>query len=124
MDLLDGGVMSTEPIGGYATGNGFEHIESNMTHTVVGVDLNPHYLNVLQSRFAKKIQDLRLICEDLAACELESGSYDIVHCALTLEYDEPRHIIPELACWLSLNGTLVIVFQLPSEKSGKVSETK
>jgi ubiquinone/menaquinone biosynthesis C-methylase UbiE len=109
---------------GCATGNGFEHIDPVITQRVIGVDINPHYLRVLRTRFGSTIPGLQLLCADLAACELERESFDLVHCALVLEYLEPRVVIEKAARWLRPRGVLVVVLQLPSEKSAKVSETQ
>ena len=108
---------------GCATGNGFEHIDPAITQRVTGVDINPHYLRVLRTRFGLTIPGLQLVCADLAACELERESFDLVHCALVLEYLDPRVVIEKATRWLRPRGTLVVVLQLPSEKS-KVSETQ
>jgi len=109
---------------GCATGNGFEHIDPAITQRVTGVDINPHYLRVLRTRFGLTIPGLQLVCADLATCELERESFDLVHCALVLEYLEPSVVIERAAGWLRPPGILVVVLQLPSAKSAKVSETQ
>jgi ubiquinone/menaquinone biosynthesis C-methylase UbiE len=109
---------------GCATGSGFEHIDPGVTRKVTGIDINPHYLEVLRSRFASTLSGVDLICADLAACDLEREAYDLVHCALVLEYLEPSTVIQKAAAWLRPQGILVVVLQLPSEKVSKVSKTK
>jgi SAM-dependent methyltransferase len=109
---------------GCATGNGFEYIDPDATRKVTGVDINPHYLEVLRSRFGSTLSGLDLICADLVACDLEGEAYDLVHCALVLEYLDPGTVIQKAATWLRSQGILVVVLQLPSEKMSKVSETR
>ena len=52
---------------GCTTGNGFEHIDAAHTRRVVGVDINPVYLGMLEKRFAGRIFDLELVEADVAA---------------------------------------------------------
>jgi SAM-dependent methyltransferase len=109
---------------GCATGNGFEYIDPNVCKRVVAVDINHKYLDVLQDRFRSLIPGLECICDDVVACELETGGYDLAHCALIFEYLEPRNLINKIKHWLRQGGVLVVVLQLPSPKSGRVTKTQ
>jgi hypothetical protein len=109
---------------GCSTGNGFEHIDSETCRRVTAVDINPTYLEILQDRFRKTIDGLECLCEDLVACELKAGSYDLIHCALIFEYLEPRILIDKINHWLCRGGVLTAVLQLPSLTSGRVTETE
>jgi len=108
---------------GCATGNGFEHIDPDVTGLTLGIDLNPAYLAVARGRFGSKVPGLSLVCADLARFELASGSLDLVHAALVLEYVDPDGLIRQAARWLRPGGTLAVLLQLPSEHAGKVSAT-
>jgi SAM-dependent methyltransferase len=107
---------------GCATGNGFEHIRPAM-QPVIGVDINPAYLDILRSRFGDRLPGLKLLCADMERCALESRSLDLVHCALVLEYVRPVVAIENAAAWLKPEGVLSVVLQLPSEDSGPVTAT-
>ena len=109
---------------GCATGNGFEHIDPRVTQTVVGIDINPEYIAVLRNRFAAGLPGLRLLCSDIADCDLESRSLDLVHCALVLEYVDPRTAVVKSASWLRAGGVLSVVLQLPSPGHEKVTVTE
>jgi len=109
---------------GCATGNGFEHIDPNVNKRVVAVDINRKYLDILQDRFQALVPSLECICGDVVTCELEAGGYDLAHCALIFEYLEPRSLINKIKCWLRQGGVLVVVLQLPSQKSGRVTKTQ
>jgi ubiquinone/menaquinone biosynthesis C-methylase UbiE len=109
---------------GCSTGNGFENIEPSITHEVIGVDINPEYLEVLQERYGSTQMNLRPICADLNTLELDSASCNLIYCGLVFEYVEPRVLVGKIARWLKTNGKLVVVLQLPSNKSKLVSETK
>ena len=109
---------------GCATGNGFEHINPNVSKRVVAVDINHKYLDILQERFRSLIPGLECICDDVVTCELEAEGYDLAHCALIFEYLEPRSLINRIEGWLRQGGILVVVLQLPSPKSGRVTKTQ
>jgi len=109
---------------GCSTGNGFEYIDPSVTQKIIGVDINPEYLEVLQDRYRSSLPGLKLICADLATLELDAGSCDLIFCGLVFEYVEPRDLVVKMARWLGFKGKLIVVLQLPSEKSKVVSETK
>lgn len=109
---------------GCATGNGFEHIDPGVTRKVTGIDINGQYLEVLRERFSAMIPGLELIAADLVQCDFEPASFDLVHCALVLEYLDPGPLIQKIADWLRPDGILSVLLQLPSEGGGRVSETK
>lgn len=109
---------------GCATGNGFEHIDPRVTRTVVGIDINPEYIALLQSRFAAGLPGLRLLCSDIADCDLEPRSLDLVHCALVLEYVDPQIAVVKSASWLRAGGVLSVVLQLASPGHEKVTVTE
>lgn len=108
---------------GCATGNGFEHIDSAITEQVTGIDINPEYLEALHSRFCNSLPGLELVCSDLCACKFQTGTFDLIYCALVFEYLDPAVLMKKAAGWLNEGGTVLVVLQLPSEKTGKVSET-
>lgn len=109
---------------GCATGNGFEHIDPGITRKVTGIDINRRYLNVLRERFSAKIPDLELIGADLGSCDYEPESFDLVYCALVLEYVDPGPLIQKVAGWLRPEGILAVLLQLPSKGHCRVSETE
>lgn len=108
---------------GCATGNGLEHVDPAVTRTVVGLDLNLAYLAVARRRFAGTVPGLELVACNLSSFDCRSGSLDLVFAGLIFEYLDPRALVGRVAGWLAPQGVLVAVLQLPSETSGKVSET-
>jgi ubiquinone/menaquinone biosynthesis C-methylase UbiE len=109
---------------GCSTGNGFEHLDPSVTKKVIGVDINPEYLAVLRARYASSIPGMTMIYADLTRLELDTGSCDLIYCGLVFEYVPPNKLIEKCARWLSFRGKLIVVLQLPSDKSEKVSDTK
>jgi SAM-dependent methyltransferase len=109
---------------GCSTGNGFEHFDPSLTRRVIGVDLNPNYLEVLQDRHATRLPGLELICGDLNVLDLVPDSCELIYCGLVFEYLEPKGLVRKIARWLVDGGKLVAILQLPSKASGKVSKTR
>lgn len=122
-DLLKKYEPRTLAVVGCATGNGFEHIQPALTRTIVGVDLNARYLEIVRDRYGESLPDLKLVCGDVLEISLEEGAYDLVHAGLIFEYVDPTLLLGRAASWLRPGGTLSAVLQLPSETSGAVTET-
>jgi ubiquinone/menaquinone biosynthesis C-methylase UbiE len=127
-EVFRGAIRKYEPESlvalGCATGNGFEHIDPKVSRRVVAVDINHRYLSILQDRFRSLIPGLECICDDVVKCELEAEGYDLAHCALIFEYLEPSSLIKRIERWLRPGGVLVVVLQLPSPNSVKVTKTQ
>jgi SAM-dependent methyltransferase len=123
-EILDDFRPRTMAVIGCSTGNGFEHIDPRITQHVIGIDINPEYLGVLWERFGHKIPGLKLLCADVTKCDLQPRSLDLVHCALVLEYVEPRLIVEKAAEWVRSRGVLTVLLQLPSAGHDNVTDTE
>lgn len=99
---------------GAATGTGLEHIDSRLTERVVAIDVVPEYLDVLRSRFPGLAPVLETVCSPAESCVLETGSFDLVHAGLVLEYIEPAVLVDKVATWLAAEGVFSVVLQCPS----------
>lgn len=108
---------------GCTTGNGLEHLDPTVTEQVLALDLNPDYLCLLRRRFARRLPGLVTVQADLRLPPVAPGAFDLVHCALVLEYLEPATLVAEMARWLAPGGVLSLVLQRPSESSAPVSST-
>lgn len=111
-------------VAGCATGNGFEHIDFSIIRRVVALDINPEYLDILRQRYSKYMNKIEIICNDINACKFRPQSFDLIHCALLFEYVDPAETIRSIAQWLSRNGFLTVVLQLPDKNLKQVSETE
>jgi len=109
---------------GCTTGNGFEHIKTKTTNSVVGIDINEEYLRILKERFGEVIPEMVLICSDLNDLDLPPNSFDMIHAALLFEYVDVEITLSKISKWLKGNGVLSVVLQLPNDKSSPVSETQ
>jgi SAM-dependent methyltransferase len=103
---------------GVAGGNGLERINPALTRRIVGVDINPAYLDAVRDRFAS-LAGLELHRADLAAEMPPIAPVDLVHAALVLEHagTDPASLTRCLNHVLSLvgeDGAFSLVLQLPS----------
>lgn len=71
---------------GIAGGNGLEHIDTEFTKNVIGIDINQDYLDETCRRYEAKITHLKLILYDLTVETREICKADLVWAALILEY--------------------------------------
>lgn len=108
---------------GCGTGNGFEHINTQITEKVLGIDINPEYLAITRRRYGNKLSGLELICSDLCAVSCPDYTYDLIHAALIFEYIEIEKTLKLVSRWLTKRGVLSVVLQLHSGNSGMISET-
>jgi len=108
---------------GCATGNGLEHIERGRVRRLVGLDINPEYLEICRKRHGERIPRLELVCEDFASFDLEAASIDFVYAALFLEYVDLESAMRKISRWLRPRGILAVVLQLPHGSGDNVSET-
>jgi predicted TPR repeat methyltransferase len=106
---------------GCATGNGLEHLKG--VETVVGVDVNPEYIEKCRSRFIMKLPRLNLICADIDTFDYQAESFDLIHAALIFEYLEVESLLKKAFGWLNRGGYLSAVLQLESKVTSAISET-
>jgi len=110
-------------IPGAATGNGLERLRGLAVERVTVVDVVPAYLDLLRTRHAAALPGLEIVQADLEEWEPASAAYDLVCCALVLEYVEPGPLLKRLACSLAPGGHLRLLLQRPVDGHGRVSET-
>jgi len=109
---------------GCSLGNGFEHVAPDITSRVVGVDLNPDYVQRTTELFSDREFALEVHCADVATYRFEREAFDLVHAALILEYVEWFDILPRVAATLRRDGVLSVVLQRPSRTSPAVTPTQ
>jgi len=109
---------------GCSTGNGFEYIDPAVTSRVVGVDINPQYLQRLVERIRSPGFSLDLQCTDLSQYAFEPAAFDLVHAALVFEYVEWIRLLPRISETLRFDGVLSVVLQTPSPVTPAVTPTR
>jgi trans-aconitate methyltransferase len=113
---------------GCAGGNGFERIRSTRASVsrVVGVDVNPAYLDETGRRFGAAFDQLELICADVACDELGFAPVDLMFAALVFEYvarDDLGRALRSLVARLNRGGVLAVLLQLPAPEATAVTAT-
>lgn len=71
---------------GVAGGNGLEHIDTDVSKTVIGIDINQEYLDIAYQRHSNSINYLQLLKLDLTQHSQQVCSADFIWAALILEY--------------------------------------
>ena len=108
---------------GCATGGGLQLVNARRVERLVAVDINTEFVELVRSRYAKTLPQLELLEADIEACELEYRAFDLVHCALLLEYVDVNVVLKKMARWVSDTGVIVVVLQLAFPDSSPVSDT-
>ena len=109
---------------GCTTGNGFEHIDAALTRRVVGVDINPAYLAILEKRFAGRIPGLELAEADVAAPDFQIDPVSMVFAGLVFEYVDAADALNNIYRSMLSEAILLAVLQLPSSASSPVTATR
>ena len=109
---------------GCSTGNGFEHIDTTTTRRVVGIDINPSYLEVARARFLGSLPMLELQEQDFTSATFAIEPVSLVFAALVFEYVGVREAVRNISRSLSAGGVLVAALQLASLTCAPVTKTR
>lgn len=124
-DELDGLVRTYSPasvaIIGCAGGNGFDCVVGTNVSRIVGVDLNPKYIEKARARYEGIIPGLELRIADIQASESLFDPVDLIYVALVLEYVDLARTMCVLGGHCNPNGVLAVLSQLPHETVAHVS---
>lgn len=99
---------------GVAGGNGLEHVDSNLTTRVVGIDVNPAYLAATRQRFPE-MRGLELHCADLQHQLPDMEPVTLVQAALVFEHAGTGQCLDNAVSLVSGGGHLSVVLQLPAD---------
>lgn len=105
---------------GVAGGNGLEHVDGTLTTRVVGIDVNPGYLDATRRRFPD-LRGLELLCADLESDVLLLEPVAMVHAALVFEHAGTAQCLDTAVSLVSPGGHLSVVLQLPSTEHAAVT---
>jgi len=105
---------------GVAGGNGLDFVHPSLVRRVVGIDINPAYIDETARRYADL--PLELHCADLATDDLGGiEPVDLVHAALIFEHAGTDGCVETAVRLLRPDGYLSLVLQLPSATTAEVS---
>lgn len=108
---------------GCSTGNGFEHIDQEITKRTIGIDINREYLDIAMARHSH-IPGVRFLCADIAAAdEIECEPVDLVHAALLFEYVNVKRALSRIVPIIKTGGILSVGLQLASLDCAPVTKT-
>jgi SAM-dependent methyltransferase len=124
-DVLEGLLKRYGPrsvaVLGCAGGNGFERIATETTERVVGVDLNPEYVERLRTRFQGRIPGLELFAGDIQTESITFEPVELVVAGLLFEYVDVDLVLRRVRNLLSVGGILGTVVQTPHPASAVVT---
>ncbi len=107
---------------GIAGGNGIDQIDHETTKRIVGLDINPQYLNEVRRRF-RHLSTLELDCLDLQTERASSSPTTLVHAALIFEHTGLEPALSNVLPLVEKDGKFSVVLQLPSQLEQDVSLT-
>ncbi len=107
---------------GVAGGNGLDRIDSNLTKRVVGVDINPAYLDSARRRFSH-LAGLELHAIDLSEQVLQLPPVELVHAALIFEHAGTGRCLDNALDLVASGGACSIVLQLPATDAQEVGRS-
>ncbi len=107
---------------GVAGGNGLEHVDTNITRQVYGIDINPDYLETTFERYKHKITLLQLLNIDISKNNETICRADLIWAALVLEYTGIDSALAFCTNNICKDGHLIISIQSNNNKAS-VSST-
>jgi len=99
---------------GCAGGNGLERTLDTPIQRVVGIDINPNYVERTRIRFENLIPSLELFVGDVQTDEFAFEPVELIFAGLFFEYVEVDSVLDRIHAMLRPEGVLVVVLQLPS----------
>jgi len=104
---------------GVGGGNGLDRIDNRVTRRVVGLDLNPRYLDEARTRHGGTC-NLSLHCVDLAQERVELEPVQLVHAALVFEHAGIDRCLENAVSLVDSGGALCTVLQLPGQTDQEI----
>ena len=104
---------------GIGGGNGLDRIPPSGTSRIVGIDINPSYLDAVRQRY-DKVFDLELHCIDLAEGLINAEPVQLVHAALVFEHAGVGKCLQNAISLVSHDGFLSVILQLPGTNTAKM----
>jgi hypothetical protein len=106
---------------GCAGGNGLDRLVGTGVERIVGIDINPAYVEAVRSRFRSRIPGLELHVADIQCTLPELAPVDLLFAALILEYVDVPMTMSRLQTLCTPGGALVIILQAASSSLEAVS---
>ena len=112
---------SSVAILGCAGGNGFERLIDTSVSRVVGVDINPQYIEEARQRYDVRVPGLKLIVGDIQTSEWLFEPVEFIYAALVFEYVDVARTMSVLRRHCKPKGILAVLSQMPHKTLPEVS---
>jgi len=109
---------------GCSGGNGFDRLSPDSVKRVVGVDINPEYIEIAEERYKERFERLELYCRDFTSADFTFAPVDLVFAGLIFEYVDIEKGLESIKRFIKPSGYLGVVLQLPSEKITAVTPSR
>jgi|HubBroStandDraft_1064217.scaffolds.fasta_scaffold02961_6 SAM-dependent methyltransferase len=100
---------------GCAGGNGFDRISPAVTDRVVGMDINPNFIDATRVRFQGRFRSLELLVGDLQIEAFSVEPVDFLYAALVFEYLDLSAAWRSIRSLLRPGAVVGTVVQLPTD---------
>jgi SAM-dependent methyltransferase len=122
-ELLEKWSPASAAVIGCAGGNGFDRLRVGVTKRVVGIDINPQYVQELAYRYGARIPGLELYVRDIQEPVERIAPVDLIYAALVFEYVASKPVLRNLKSICRPGGVLATVLQLPADHASPVSDS-
>jgi hypothetical protein len=112
---------SSLAIVGCAGGNGFDRLAGTGIRRVVGLDINPEYIEIARRRYASCVIGLEVHVGDIQSSVLHFDPVELIYAGLLFEYVDLSKTLESLRRHCTPNGILAVLLQLPHEAISAVS---
>src|SRR5262245_30986102 len=106
---------------GCAGGNGLDRLVESGIERIVGIDINPAYVETVRRRFRPRIPGLELHVADIQSMLPQIAPVDLIFAALILEYVDVPMTMRSFLKLCAPDGALVVILQSASPNVEKTS---
>jgi 2-polyprenyl-3-methyl-5-hydroxy-6-metoxy-1,4-benzoquinol methylase len=106
---------------GCAGGNGLDRLVESGIERIVGIDINPAYVETVRRRFRSRIPGLELHVADVQSMLPQIAPVDLIFAALILEYVDVPMTMRSFQKLCAPDGALVVILQAASPNVEKTS---
>jgi cyclopropane fatty-acyl-phospholipid synthase-like methyltransferase len=106
---------------GCAGGNGLDRLVESGIERIVGIDINPAYVETVCRRFRSRIPGLELHVADVQSMLPQIAPVDLIFAALILEYVDVPMTMRSFQKLCAPDGALVVILQSASPNVEKTS---
>jgi Methyltransferase domain len=106
---------------GCAGGNGFDRLQRSGVERIVGIDINPEYVETTRHRYAKHFRALELYVADIQESVPMCAPVNLLYAGLIFEYVDVPAAMRVLRTLCTDRGMLVVVLQAAATHVATVS---